>query len=64
MSPFLFTLGVRADGGEVLESTLENPTAHFLRLLVNTETMPVPRHVVEGHGPGWTASGVMVSSGA
>ena len=58
------SLGVRSNGVNLLEITLENPTAHFLRLLVNAATMPVPQHVIEAHGPGWTGGGVMVSNGA
>ncbi len=48
-------VGVRAIDPQTLELTLENPAAYLLELLMHTTSFPVPRHVVEAAGNGWTA---------
>jgi oligopeptide transport system substrate-binding protein len=56
-------VGVRAIDPLTLELTLETPAAYLLELLMHTTSFPVPRHVVEMAGNGWTAPGTMVSNG-
>jgi ABC-type oligopeptide transport system substrate-binding subunit/DNA-binding SARP family transcriptional activator len=61
--------GSRADVGvEALDETtfsveLEGPTGYFLNVLMHVGTFPVPRHVVERHGEGWTEVGRIVTNG-
>jgi oligopeptide transport system substrate-binding protein len=57
------TLGVRAVDDTTLEISLAWPIPHLPQMLAWTTGAPVPRHVVEEHGQGWTAAGVMVSNG-
>jgi ABC-type oligopeptide transport system substrate-binding subunit/DNA-binding SARP family transcriptional activator len=56
-------IGVRALDAWTLEMELEEPTSYFLHLLTFCPTYPVPRHVVERHGPAWTEVEHLVSNG-
>lgn len=56
-------LGVRAEDERHLVIELERPVAYFPGLLTHFAALPVPRHVIEAHGDGWTEPGVMVSNG-
>ena len=57
-------LGVRAVDAQTVEITLENPTGYFLELMTHYTSFPVPKHVVEQHGPEWVKPGTFVSNGA
>jgi oligopeptide transport system substrate-binding protein len=57
------SVGVRALDPITLLVELERPTGHFLQLLGQCLTYPVPRHVVEAHGPSWTEVGKIVTNG-
>ena len=57
-------LGVRAIDAQTVEITLENPTGYFLELMTHYTSFPVPKHVVEQHGPEWVKPGTFVSNGA
>jgi ABC-type oligopeptide transport system substrate-binding subunit/DNA-binding SARP family transcriptional activator len=56
-------IGVRAPDERTLTVELEAPTGYFLHLLRHTKTYPVPRHVVEADGAGWTGVGVIITNG-
>jgi oligopeptide transport system substrate-binding protein len=56
-------VGVQALDEVTLAVELEEPTGHFLQLLVSPGTYPVPRHVVEAHGEAWTETGNIVTNG-
>jgi ABC-type oligopeptide transport system substrate-binding subunit/DNA-binding SARP family transcriptional activator len=56
-------IGVRAVDGSTLVVELEGPTGYFPHLLCLLTTCPVPRHVVEAHGRGWTELGNLVTNG-
>ena len=58
------TLGVSAPDDRTVVFELTQPTPYLLELLTNLQSVPVPRHVIEEHGSGWTKPGVMVSNGA
>lgn len=58
------SLGVRAVDARTFEMTLAVPNPVILEILASLAGYPVPRHVVEKHGAGWTAAGTMVSNGA
>lgn len=58
------SLGVRAVDARTFEITLAVPNPVLLEILAATAGYPVPRHIIEKHGTGWTAAGVMVSNGA
>ena len=57
------TLGVTAVDDTTLEIRLDWPVPHLPQLLAWSTGAPVPEHVIEQHGSGWTAAGVMVSNG-
>jgi oligopeptide transport system substrate-binding protein len=57
-------LGVNALDDKTLEVTLAQPTAYLPQLMAANAASPVPRHVIEAEGRGWTRPGVMVSNGA
>jgi oligopeptide transport system substrate-binding protein len=58
------SLGVDAPDARTVRIRLEQPAPYFVRLLANTQGVPVPRHVIEAAGKDWTRPGVMVSNGA
>lgn len=60
----LASLGVRAAGDHELVVELAQPFPFFAERLIYPTGYPVPRHVVEAVGDGWTKPGVMVSNGA
>ncbi|HXV44106.1 MAG TPA: AAA family ATPase, partial [Anaerolineae bacterium] len=47
------SLGVRALDPTTLLVELEQPTGYFPHLLANNVTYPLPRHMLEQHGPAW-----------
>lgn len=57
------SLGVSAPDDRTVVLELNEPTPYLLQLLGNLQSVPVPRHVIEEHGSGWTRPGVMVSNG-
>lgn len=57
-------LGVRVVDELTLEISLESPAPFFLDMLAGFSTAPVPRHVIEAHGAGWTSPDTMVVNGA
>ena len=57
------SVGVRALDDWTLDVELEEPVSHFLYLLTDVETYPVPRHVVAAHGTAWTKAGTIVTNG-
>jgi oligopeptide transport system substrate-binding protein len=57
-------LGVRAPEDFVLQAELEAPTTFFLELVSSILFCPVPRHVIQSAGQGWTEPGRLVSNGA
>ena len=59
----LEALGVSAPDPRTLVMELEQPAPYFLELLGNVAIAPVPRHVIEQEGRGWSKAGVMVSNG-
>jgi ABC-type oligopeptide transport system substrate-binding subunit/class 3 adenylate cyclase len=56
-------VGVRALDSATLKVELEEPAGYFLHLLACTVTYPVPRHVVENHGGGWTEAENIATNG-
>lgn len=56
-------LGFKALDDSTLQVTLENPTPFFLELLCYTSFRPVPKWVVEKHGPRWTQPENIVTNG-
>jgi ABC-type oligopeptide transport system substrate-binding subunit len=56
-------IGVQARGESTLLVELEGPTGYFPLLLTQPVAFPVPRHVVEAHGPAWTAMEHLVTNG-
>ena len=56
-------VGVCAEDEVTLAVTLEEPTGYFLQLLVRPDYYPVPRHVVEAQGTGWTELAHFVTNG-
>ncbi len=57
-------LGVLAIDARTLQVTLAQPTAYLPQLMAANAASPVPRHVIETEGRGWTRPGKMVSNGA
>lgn len=57
-------LGFKALDDLTLQVTLEHPTPYFLQLTSYYTYRPVPKWVVEAHGPRWTRPAHMVSNGA
>ncbi len=56
-------VGVRARDNHTLEVELEGPTSYFPYVLTHPATYPVPRHVVERCGDGWTEGREFVTNG-
>lgn len=56
-------LGVHAVDARTLVVDLAEPTPYFLQLLTLSVTFPVPRRVVERHGPAWAQPGAIVTNG-
>ncbi len=57
-------LGVEAVDDYTLKVTLAGPLYFFPRIVATWTFFPVPRHVIEEHGDGWTDTGeVAVSNG-
>jgi ABC-type oligopeptide transport system substrate-binding subunit len=56
-------VGVRAIDDRTLDVELEEPVSHFLYLLANVGTCPVPQHVVKACGAAWTDVNTIVSNG-
>ncbi len=59
----LEVLGVTAPDERTVQIKIEQPVPYFPDLLL-ARGLPVPRHVIEAHGQGWTQLDVMVSNGA
>ena len=57
------SVGVRASDEVTLLVELEQPTGYFMQLLTHASYNPVPRHVVEQHGPAWTDVAHIVTNG-
>ncbi len=57
-------LGVTALDERTLVVKLNQPTAYLPQLMASNAASPVPRHVIETEGRGWTRPGIMVSNGA
>jgi oligopeptide transport system substrate-binding protein len=58
------TLGARALDARTLQLTLEHPVPYLPQLAKHQSFFPVPRHVVQRWGEGWTQPGRYVSNGA
>ncbi|MDH4247986.1 MAG: peptide ABC transporter substrate-binding protein [Deltaproteobacteria bacterium] len=56
-------LGVRALDDRTVEFRLRHPAAHFPGLAGLWPLRPLPRHLIERQGAGWSAPGRLVSSG-
>jgi oligopeptide transport system substrate-binding protein len=56
-------LGVCAIDDQTLEVELEEPTGHFLQVLVRPETYPAPRHALATHGDAWAAPKHIITNG-
>ncbi|MBU0495990.1 MAG: AAA family ATPase, partial [Chloroflexi bacterium] len=56
-------VGVRASDAHTLVVELEEPTSYFPSLLTCPVTYPIPRHVVEVHGPAWAEFANLVTNG-
>jgi len=57
------SVAVRAPDSTTLVVELEKPAAHFLQVLACSAAYPVPRHVVQRHGAGWTDEVNLVTNG-
>ncbi|RME71589.1 MAG: hypothetical protein D6784_14935, partial [Chloroflexi bacterium] len=57
------SVGVRALDAATLAVELEEPAGYFLHLLACGTGCPVPRHLVEQHGPNWTAPEHIATNG-
>jgi oligopeptide transport system substrate-binding protein len=56
-------VGARAINDHTLEITLERPTPFFIELTSHMTMFPVPKHVIEEHGPEWVRAENMVVIG-
>lgn len=56
-------LGVKALDDQTLQITLTRRVPYFLRILTSNATVPLPRHVIDTHGRGWTKPENFVSNG-
>ncbi|MDB5452108.1 MAG: peptide transporter substrate-binding protein [Caulobacteraceae bacterium] len=56
-------LGVRAISPKVLEITLEHPAPYLPELATHQTMYPVPKHMVEKYGDGWSRPDRYVSDG-
>jgi len=59
----LEALGVSALDARTVVFELDERTPYFLELVGNLRVAPVPRHVIEAEGRGWTRPGKMVTNG-
>jgi ABC-type oligopeptide transport system substrate-binding subunit len=57
------SLGIRANGPYTLEVELEEPAGYFLQLMAHTVSFPIPLHVVERLGEGWTEVDHIICNG-
>jgi oligopeptide transport system substrate-binding protein len=57
-------LGARAVDDRTLEIRLTYRAPYFPEIMTANAAAPVPRHVIESHGRGWTEPDTMVSNGA
>ncbi len=57
-------LGVSAPDAKTFVITLEHPAPYLPEMLTHYTMFPIPKHVVEKAGMGWSKPGVMVSNGA
>lgn len=58
------SLAAKAIDDKTLQLELEHPAPYIPELLMHQTTYPVPRHLVEMQGEGWTKPGVYVGNGA
>jgi ABC-type oligopeptide transport system substrate-binding subunit len=56
-------VGIWATDDATLVVELEGPCGYFLHLMAYFVTRPVPRHVVQAHGPGWADPSRIVTNG-
>jgi ABC-type oligopeptide transport system substrate-binding subunit/class 3 adenylate cyclase/ABC-type transporter Mla MlaB component len=56
-------IGVMAIDDVTLEVELEEPTGYFMHLLAFSALYPIPKHIVETCGEGWTEVGNIVTNG-
>lgn len=57
------SLGVKALDETTLQITLTRRVPYFLRILTSNATVPLPRHVIDAQGRGWTKPENFVSNG-
>lgn len=57
-------LGVTTPDARTLVVNLEYPMPSLPTLFAGEEGFPLPRHVIERHGSGWTRAGIHVGNGA
>lgn len=57
-------LGVTAADDNTVRIELEQPVPYFDKILVNSVSLPVPRHAIEKYGSKWTRPPNSVSNGA
>jgi oligopeptide transport system substrate-binding protein len=57
------SVSIRAPDAATLVVELEEPAGHFLQVLACSPAYPVPRHVVQRHGPAWTDAANLVTNG-
>jgi oligopeptide transport system substrate-binding protein len=60
----LSELGVSAPNPKTFVIQLSSPAPYIPEMMTHYSTFPIPKHVVEKEGSGWTKAGVMVSNGA
>jgi oligopeptide transport system substrate-binding protein len=58
------SLGVEAPDAHTLVLHLEHPAPYLPELLSHSASFPVPRHIIEAKGAGWTRPGNFVGNGA
>lgn len=56
-------LGVKALDPNTLQLTLQNPASDFLITLALPTALPLPKKVIEAHGPAWTELDKFASNG-
>jgi oligopeptide transport system substrate-binding protein len=56
-------IGIQAIDSHTLVVNLEGPSSYFLQIMASFISRPVPAHVVERHGSGWTEPGKIVTNG-
>ncbi len=60
----LTELGVSAPDAKTFVIQLAHPAPYIPEMMTHYSLFPIPKHVVEKAGMGWTKAGVMVSNGA